>query len=75
MTLLGLILLLLAGGLVAALTERLHPNAPRWTSLGVLAVAGLYLLAIPVGIEESLPWIPRFGISVLLAMDGLSFGK
>ena len=73
MMLLGLILLLLAGGLVAALTERLHPNAPRWASLGVLAVAGLYLLAIPLGAQESLPWIPRFGISVLLAMDGLSF--
>ena len=71
--LLGLIGVLLGGGLLAAFSERLHPNAPRWASLAVLAVAGLYLLAIPVGTSETLPWIPRFGINVLLVMDGLSF--
>ena len=71
--LLGLILLLLVGGLLAALTERLHLNAPRWASLAVLAAAGLYLLAVPVGAQETLAWIPRFGINVTLAMDGLSF--
>ncbi len=70
--LLGLILLLLVGGLLAALTERLHLNAPRWASLAVLAAAGLYLLAVPVGAQETLAWIPRFGINVTLAMDGLS---
>ena len=73
MQLLGLVLLLLGGGAVAALSERLHRNAPRWTALGVIAVAGLYLLAIPVGTAEQAAWIPRFGISVILAMDGLSF--
>ena len=73
MMLLGLIGVLLGGGLLAAFAERLHPNAPRWVSLGVLATAGLYLLAVPVGTAETLAWIPRFGINVILAMDGLSF--
>ena len=71
--LLGLVLLLLVGGLLAALAERLHLNAPRWVSLAVLAAAGLYLLAVPVGAQETFAWIPRFGINVTLAMDGLSF--
>ena len=73
MQLLGLILLLLGGGALAAASERLHRNAPRWLALGVIAVAGLYLLAIPVGTEEQAAWIPRFGINLILAMDGLSF--
>ncbi len=73
MTLLGLVGLLLLGGLASALVERLHRNAPRWVALGVIAAAGLYLLGIPIGVQETMPWIPRFGISVIMAMDGLSF--
>ncbi len=73
MQLLGLILLLLGGGALAALSERLHRNAPRWLALGVIAVAGLHLLAIPVGAAEQAAWIPRFGINLILAMDGLSY--
>ena len=73
MQLLGLVLLLLGGGALAAASERLHRNAPRWLALGVIAVAGLYLLTIPVGTEEQAAWIPRFGINLILAMDGLSF--
>ncbi|MCY4214510.1 MAG: NADH-quinone oxidoreductase subunit M [Gammaproteobacteria bacterium] len=73
MQLLGLILLLLGGGALAALSQRLHRNAPRWLALGVIAAAALYLLAIPVGAAEQAAWIPRFGISLILAMDGLSY--
>ena len=73
MQILGLILLLLGGGALAAASERLHRNAPRWLALGVIAASGLYLLTIPVGTLEQAAWIPRFGISVILAMDGLSF--
>ncbi|MCY4343462.1 MAG: NADH-quinone oxidoreductase subunit M [Gammaproteobacteria bacterium] len=73
MQLLGLILLLLGGGALAALSERLHRNAPRWLALGVIAASALYLLAIPVGAAEQAAWIPRFGISLILAMDGLSY--
>jgi len=73
MQLLGLILLLLGGGALAALSERLHRNAPRWLALGVIAASTLYLLAIPVGAAEQAAWIPRFGISLILAMDGLSY--
>ena len=73
MQLLGLVLLLLGGGALAAASERLHRNAPRWLALGVIAVAGLYLLTILIGTEEQAAWIPRFGINLILAMDGLSF--
>ncbi len=73
MQLLGLILLLLGGGALAALSQRLHRNAPRWLALGVIAASTLYLLAIPVGAAEQAAWIPRFGISLILAMDGLSY--
>ena len=71
--LLGLILWLLAGGALAGFSERLHPNAPRWLSLAVLAVAGLMFWSLPVGASLELPWIPRFGIGLILALDGLSY--
>ena len=73
MTILWLILWLLGGGLIAAFSERIHSNAPRWVSLAVLAVALVWLWNISTGTVESAAWIPRFGIRVILAMDGLSF--
>jgi NADH-quinone oxidoreductase subunit M len=39
------IILLLAGGVVAALSERFNPNLPRWVSLGVVIVTLVYFLA------------------------------
>ena len=71
--LLGLILWLLVGGALAGFSERLHPNAPRWLSLAVLALAGLMFWSLPVGASLELPWIPRFGIGLILALDGLSY--
>ena len=73
MTILWLILWLLAGGAIAGFSERLHPNAPRWVSLGVIAVAFALLWNIEVNAVQQADWIPRFGISLILAMDGLSF--
>ncbi|MEE4146314.1 MAG: NADH-quinone oxidoreductase subunit M [Halieaceae bacterium] len=87
MSMLVLILILLAGGLVAWQAERLHPDLPRWAALGVVVIALLFLLyslpAAPVSLAADplaghwllhlkLAWIPRFGIALELAMDGLS---
>lgn len=91
MVMVNLIVVLLAGGVLAALSERIHQNAPRWVALAVVLVDLLYLAShlSAVGSAEllqvpdpsnpsswlmhySTPWIPAFGISIELAMDGLS---
>jgi len=78
LSLLALILLILLLGVVAWGSERFDPRAPRWVSIAGLLVAGLWLAGIwstgqgPVWAELNLPWIPRFGISVILSLDGLS---
>ena len=73
MTILWLVLWLLAGGVIAGFSERIHPNAPRYVSLAVIVVAFALLWNIPIDTVQKAAWIPRFGISVILAMDGLSF--
>lgn len=73
MSLLGLIGLLLLGGGIAAVSERWHRNAPRWMALGTLIVGALYFLGFSVGHGEAFPWIPRFGINLILGLDGLSY--
>jgi NADH-quinone oxidoreductase subunit M len=91
MSMLVLLGLLLVGGVMAWLAERIAPALSRWVSLAVVAVALLYLLgmvaALPEGSLQLTPnpgdgsswllylhidWIPRFGIALELAMDGLS---
>lgn len=83
MTLSLLILVLAGGGLLAWLAERLRPGASRVVSLAALAVDavlvaslwGSYTGALAPGVwlaEYQTPWIPRFGISFHLAVDGLS---
>lgn len=82
-----LIVLLLAGAVAAWLAERQSTSAPRWVALLTLSLALLLLLPIlfstPNGVLiagqgdswlllERYSWIPRFGISWLLAMDGMS---
>ena len=77
---LGAVLLLLAAGVVAWASERAAGNAPRlvsvaafalglaWTALEWLSgpdASGLYA-------AQFIEWIPRFGINVVLEMDGLS---
>ena len=77
---LAIILLLLAAGLAAWAAERLAgPNAPRWVSLlafaGGLAWTALECWNGATGglyAEQTFAWIPRFGINVVLELDGLS---
>jgi NADH-quinone oxidoreductase subunit M len=90
-SLLWLIVLLLAGGGLAWLSEHGNADRPRWISLATLAVALAYLAitlsAVPAAHFSVVPdaangsswllyyrteWIPRFGIGLELAMDGLS---
>jgi len=82
-----LILIPFIGGLLCWQTERFGSKVPRWIaliSMGLtlalslqLWLQGGYSLTSPTGIpqwqsEFSVPWIPRFGISFHLALDGLS---
>ena len=74
-----LILLLLVGGGAAALATRVNTNAPRWVSLFVLVVGGIWLAGVWMDgltnglyAHTQLPWIEPFGITVQLEMDGLS---
>jgi len=81
-----LILVLFAGGLLAWWSERWEDDDwPRWISLGALTVDALLLMAVfsstlPLTgaenatwlIDTQTDWIPRFGISFHLALDGLS---
>ena len=77
---LAVILLLLAAGLAAWAAERIAgPNAPRWVSLLAFA-GGLTWTALEcwngatggLYAEQTFAWIPRFGINVVLELDGLS---
>src|SRR5688572_19185742 len=81
----GFIIILMTGGLLAWFTERWSPTLSLWISVIALFlnfVAALYLWSQqPALIELSqsswlakytLPWIPSFGISFSLALDGLS---
>jgi NADH-quinone oxidoreductase subunit M len=80
-----LIIILLFGGLVAWLADRKNTLWPRWISLAALALDSVLLAyawiqipsAGPLGnglwlIELHVPWIPQLGISLHLAVDGLS---
>jgi len=85
MILLWLIIIPLAGGLAAWLLERKDANAARWISLSALVSDALLLLsllsgpAVPASLDRgawlaelSIPWVPRLGIGIHLAADGLS---
>ncbi|MGB8713289.1 MAG: NADH-quinone oxidoreductase subunit M, partial [Onishia taeanensis] len=90
MTLLWLILIPFAGGLLCWQGERFGEQAPRWIALGTMLIElvitlglwfhGDYHLpaldprseAMRWSMEWQVAWIPRFGISIHLALDGLS---
>ncbi|MCR6653877.1 MAG: NADH-quinone oxidoreductase subunit M [Cellvibrionaceae bacterium] len=87
MILSALILIPFFGGLLCWMSERLGSNVPRWIavfSMGAVFILGLYLWAIgdysgasvPDGLnwqlEERYPWIPFLGVTIHLALDGLS---
>ena len=80
-----IIIALMVGGVVAWIAERWNPNLSRWISL--LALGFNFIASIVLWVEQShlignanspwmtkymLEWIPTFGISVNLALDGLS---
>ncbi len=81
-----LILIPFIGGLLCWQLERFGTKVPRWIALiamgltlalsAAVAAGRLYLdhaEGIPQWQSEFLlPWIPRFGISIHLALDGLS---
>ena len=78
----------LMGAVLAWISARLHAKAPFWISLISLAADLVLALAIwidlplslipdvhlqgPWMIEFSYPWVPQLGISIHLALDGLS---
>ncbi|WP_417331012.1 NADH-quinone oxidoreductase subunit M [Halomonas cupida] len=90
MTLLWLILIPFAGGLLCWQGERFGDQAPRWIALATMLIELLITLGLWFHGDYHLPqmgtasegvrwsmewqaaWIPRFGISVHLALDGLS---
>ena len=75
MNILALILVLLGAGAVAGLSERVHPAAPKWISLATFIVTLAWVAAFIGGdayANQYIPWIPRFGINIVLSMDGLS---
>lgn len=88
MFLLVLILVLLAGGAIAWWSERFGSQVPRLIALAIVLADLAYLVITVSAIapeqwaQSTVPanwlfsyyvdWIPRFGISLNLAMDGLS---
>jgi len=85
MILLWLIGILIGGGLLAWIAGRYSPAAARWISLGALLLDFLLVAGFGIVQYETLPlkpdtwilelsysWIPSFGISFHLALDGLS---
>jgi NADH-quinone oxidoreductase subunit M len=86
MILLWLICILFVGGLCAWVLGRTHPAWARWIALVALAIdlvvcLGLWLQqpsAVTFSqrpawlVEVQWPWIPQFGMSIHLALDGLS---
>src|SRR5688572_16065704 len=80
MILLTLIIILMAGGILAGISSKWSTSLPRWISL--IAVVADFVLSIVLWIESgaktnwlvdfSIPWIQPFGISFHMALDGLS---
>ena len=84
MILLWLIVVLLAGGLLAALVARSHPLFCRWIALSAVSLDLVLVLVMAVRdfglgsagtsqwIEQlNWGWIPQFGIRFHLGLDGL----
>jgi NADH-quinone oxidoreductase subunit M len=85
MVMLAWIIVPVVGGVLAWYAERWHAASPRWIALiAMIITLALALLAwVQTGQTEisgqgpwladaAWPWIPRFGVSFHLALDGLS---
>jgi len=88
MLLIYLMFTLFGGGLLAWAADFIDETLPRWIALtSVAASLGILLIMAPqFGIDTlgartentqdliiSFPWIPRFGIEFIFAVDGLSY--
>jgi NADH-quinone oxidoreductase subunit M len=86
MILIWLIIIPLIGGLAAWLLGNRNALLARWMSLAALAIDAVLLLSFWSNsasqldlnrnvwlLEVNTPWIPQLGVSLHLAMDGLSF--
>jgi NADH-quinone oxidoreductase subunit M len=88
MTVILIMLVLFVGGLAAWMIEGWNPDLPRWISIGSITLAALLvaplfqasgeMMPLAMGVSApwleyiNVPWIPRFGISFVFAIDGLS---
>ena len=88
MILIALVSILFIGGILAWLAEGWNRDWPRWVSLIAIAAAATLLpqlfqlepslSATPATTADtwlvlhSIPWISKFGISVLIGLDGIS---
>jgi NADH-quinone oxidoreductase subunit M len=82
MILLFLIIILMAGGITAWITGKKYPVLSRYVSLFSVITDLIIILIIYFNqginsnsawlIEYNINWIPRFGINLHLALDGLS---
>ena len=87
MLLIAIISVLIIGGFAAWLSEAHNRNWPKWVSLFSILLSSLLVIPLfslePVTMQlgattsqwllvYEVPWIPRFGISFLFALDGLS---
>ncbi|MGL6160315.1 NADH-quinone oxidoreductase subunit M [Microbulbifer sp.] len=83
MTLIAIIAVLFLGGALAWLIERSVEGASRWVTLASLLISCVLLASYWPQFSQAageawwdsvqVPWIPRFGISFFLALDGLGF--
>jgi NADH-quinone oxidoreductase subunit M len=87
MQLIAIISVLTIGGMIAWMAERYNRDWPKWVSLFTILLASLLVIplfsldpgSVAPGDTSSqwlliyeAPWIPRFGISFIFALDGLS---
>ncbi len=82
MILVWIIIILMAGGVLAWISQRWNSAAPRWISLIALLANFIITLWLWRSFDSlmsdgwlrkfSVPWITEFGISFSLAVDGLS---
>lgn len=74
MILAGAVALPLAVGLWLVVAGRGLAHRTAWTAAAGTSLSGLVLvvLALREGVTVDLPWVPRLGLSVVLAVDGIS---
>ena len=88
MTVIEVMLLLFVGGVLAWLSQRWHSHWPKWIALITCVLSSVLMLPLYYQESTTVlslagapsywieyvqySWIPRFGISLIFALDGLS---